>query len=69
MGSEYNQDSGVIINSLFGNWSLITKDNGSKDFNASFIKQPVYYNLSESISSGNDTTSTTNNAATTLIPK
>ena len=38
VGSEYNQDSGVIINSLFGNWSLTTNDNGSKDFNASFIK-------------------------------
>lgn len=61
VGSEYNQDSGVIINSLFGNWSLTTKDNGSKDLNASFIKQPVYYNLSGPISSGNDTTTTTNN--------
>ena len=66
VGSEYNQDSGVIINSLFGNWSLFTKDNGSKDFNASFIKQPVYYNLSGSISSGNDTTSTTNNGSDNL---
>lgn len=63
VGSEYNQDSGVIINSLFGNWSLTTKDNGSKDFNASFIKQPVNYSLSGPISSGNDTTTstTTNN--------
>jgi hypothetical protein len=60
-GSEYNQDSGVIINSLFGNWSLTTKDNGSKDFNASFIKQPVYYNLSETITSENDTTPNNNN--------
>jgi hypothetical protein len=59
VGSEYNQDSGVIINSLFGNWSLTTKDNGSKDLNASFIKQPVYYNLSGPISSGNDTTTST----------
>ena len=60
VGSEYNQDSGVIINSLFGNWSLTTKDNGSKDFNTSFIKQPVNYNLSGPISSGNDTTTTNN---------
>jgi hypothetical protein len=59
VGSEYNQDSGVIINSLFGNWSLTTKDNGSKDFSASFIKQPVNYNLSGPINSGNDTTTTT----------
>ena len=67
VGSEYNQDSGVIINSLFGNWSLTTKDNGSKDFNASFIKQPVYYNLSETITSGNDTTANNNNNGNTQL--
>jgi hypothetical protein len=61
VGSEYNQDSGVIINSLFGNWSLTTNDNGSKNFNASFIKQPVYYNMSETITPGNDTTVDNNN--------
>ncbi len=33
-GSEYNQNTGVIINTMFGNWSLMTKDNGSKDFRA-----------------------------------
>ena len=61
VGSEYNQDSGVIINSLFGNWSLSTNDNGSKNFNASFIKQPVYYNMSETITPGNDTTADNDN--------
>jgi hypothetical protein len=61
VGSEYNQNSGVIINSLFGNWSLTTNDNGSKNFNASFIKQPVYYNMSETITLGNDTTADNNN--------
>ena len=60
-GSEYNQDTGVIINTMFGNWSLITKDNGSKDFNASFIEEPVYYNLATSIDSGNDTATNNNN--------
>jgi len=60
-GSEYNQDTGVIINTMFGNWSLITKDNGSKDFNASFIKEPVYYNLATSIDSGNNTAPVNNN--------
>ena len=55
VGSEYNQDTGVIINTMFGDWSLITKDNGSKDFNASFTKEPIYYNLATSIDSGNDT--------------
>lgn len=67
VGSEYNQGSGVIINSLFGNWSLTTKDNGSKDINASFIKQPVYYNLSASIGSGNDTTTNNNNNINTPL--
>ena len=62
-GSEYNQDTGVIINTMFGNWSLITKDNGSKDFNASFIEEPVYYNLATSIDSGNDTAAVNNNTS------
>jgi hypothetical protein len=62
-GSEYNQDTGVIINTMFGNWSLITKDNGSKDFNASFIEEPVYYNLATSIESGNDTSAVNNNTS------
>ena len=61
VGSEYNQDTGVIINTMFGNWSLINKDNGSKDFNASFTKEPVYYNLATSIDSGNDTAANNNN--------
>ena len=60
-GSEYNQDTGVIINTMFGNWSLITKDNGSKDFNARFIEEPVYYNLATSIDSGSDTSAVNNN--------
>lgn len=60
-GSEYNQDTGVIINTMFGNWSLTNKDNGSKDFNASFIKEPVYYNLATSIGSGNNTAPVNNN--------
>jgi hypothetical protein len=61
VGSEYNQDTGVIINTMFGNWSLINKDNGSKDFNASFTKEPVYYNLATSVDSGNDTAANNNN--------
>jgi hypothetical protein len=54
-GSEYNQDTGVIMNTMFGNWSLTNKDNGSKDFNASFVVEPVYYNLATSNDSGNNT--------------
>jgi hypothetical protein len=61
VGSEYNQDTGVIINTMFGNWSLINKDNGSKDFNASFTKEPVYYNLATSIDSENDNAANNNN--------
>ena len=60
-GSEYNQDTGVIMNTMFGNWSLTNKENGSKDFNASFIKEPVYYNLASSIDSGNNTAQVNNN--------
>lgn len=37
--SEINPVNGTVINSLYGNWSLYARDNGSKDFNASFIKQ------------------------------
>jgi hypothetical protein len=59
-GSEYNQDTGIIMNTMFGNWSLTNKDNGSKDFNASFIKEPVYYNLATSIGSGNGTAAVNN---------
>jgi hypothetical protein len=61
-GSEYNQDTGVIINTMFGNWSLTNKDNGSKDFKASFIEEPVYYNLATSVDSGNDITGVNNNS-------
>lgn len=56
VSSEYNQDDGVIINSLFGNWSLTTKDNESKDLNATFIKQPIYYNISSNTFSENSVT-------------
>ncbi len=66
-GSEYNQNTGVIINTMFGNWSLMTKDNGSKDFKASFVQEPVFYNLATSIDSGNDTSAINNN--TRLSPQ
>lgn len=65
-GSEYNQDTGVIINTMFGNWSLITKDNGSKDFNASFIEEPVYYNLATSNDSGNNTSTVNDNTGVSI---
>lgn len=40
--SEIDPVNGTVINSLYGNWSLHTRDNGGKDFNASFIKQSNY---------------------------
>ncbi|MDN5846918.1 MAG: hypothetical protein L0H53_11665, partial [Candidatus Nitrosocosmicus sp.] len=55
VSSEYNINTGTIANSLFGNWSLITtKDNGSIDFNATFIKHPIYYNTSSVTFAGNN---------------
>lgn len=43
VSAEYNLKTGVIINSVFGNWSLTTKGDNSKDFKSSFIVQPIYY--------------------------
>ena len=47
VSSEYNLETGVIVNSIYGNWSLTTQENGSKNFSASFVKQPIYINSSE----------------------
>lgn len=51
VSSEYNISTGTIVNSIFGNWSLITTaptaDVGdSIDFNATFIIQPISHNIS-----------------------
>jgi hypothetical protein len=43
--SEYDMQSGAIINALYGNWSLTTKTNGFTDFKALFTKQPIFYTL------------------------
>jgi hypothetical protein len=59
--SEYDMNTGVIVNSLFGNWSLTTNENGINDFKSSFIKQPVFYNSVNNIPSS----PTTNTLATT----
>jgi hypothetical protein len=56
LSSEYKMNTGTIVNSLFGNWSLTTDEIGINDFKSSFIKQPLFY-LS--------TNNTTNNAITT----
>ena len=62
--SEYDMNTGVIVNSVFGNWSLTTNQNGINDFKSSFIKQPVFYNSVNNIIS----TPTTNTLATTSSP-
>jgi hypothetical protein len=59
VSSEYNLETGVIVNSIYGNWSLTTQDNGSKNFNASFVKQPIYLNSSD-VSDTVDGTATVN---------
>ena len=46
VSSEYNQETGVIVNSIYGNWSLSTQENGFKNFSANFTKQPIYLNSS-----------------------
>ncbi len=43
VSSEYGQKDGVIVNSVFGNWSLISKDGHSADFKSSFTLQPIIY--------------------------
>jgi hypothetical protein len=48
VSSEYNVETGVIVNSIFGNWSLVTTTTdkaGEIKFNSSFIKQPLFFNL------------------------
>jgi hypothetical protein len=59
--SEFDLNTGIIVNSIFGNWSLTTNQNGINDFKSSFIKQPVFYNSVNNILS----TPNTNTLATT----
>jgi hypothetical protein len=42
--AEYAPSGNVIINSVFGNWSLTTQGDNSKDFKSSFIIRPINYN-------------------------
>ena len=58
VSAEYNQETGNIVNSIYGNWSLTTQDNGSKNFSASFVKQAVYLNSSESYDTTNGSEAT-----------
>ena len=56
-------NTGFIVNSLFGNWSLIANGNGINDFKSSFIKQPIF-NLLTNNTTNNATTVAGNNALT-----
>ncbi|HYF98518.1 MAG TPA: hypothetical protein VD815_00345 [Candidatus Saccharimonadales bacterium] len=55
VSSEFDQQSGDIVSSIYGIWSLTTRDDGSKSFNANFTKQPIYYNSSETMIAQNET--------------
>jgi len=41
VSSEYDLQTGKIINSLFGNWSLKNNNDGQIDFKTTFTKQPL----------------------------
>ena len=47
VSTEYNKTTGIIVTSLFGNWSLTTKGDGSSDFESAFTKKPVFYDLTD----------------------
>ena len=64
--SEYDKQTGAIINTLYGNWSLTTPDNGITDFNALFTKQPAYFGLKNNASSNITTYNLSNFRANSL---
>ena len=64
--SEYDKQTGAIINTLYGNWSLTTPDNGITDFNALFTKQPAYFGLKNNVSSNITTYNLSNFRANSL---
>lgn len=77
VSSEYSQKDGVIVNSVFGNWSLISKEDHSADFKSSFTLQPIIYgfnNFSSPKTSNDDVVSpgmsnNTNVSATPQLDK
>jgi hypothetical protein len=60
LSTEYNTTTGIIVNSLFGNWSLTTKDDGSFDFKSLFIRHPIFYTPTDAFFSKNDIAPITN---------
>lgn len=61
VSTEYNTTTGVIVNSLFGNWSLTTRDGNVNGFNSSFTKQPVFYNSNNAVLSNSTADTSSNN--------
>ncbi len=61
VSAEYNTTTGVIVNSLFGNWSLTTRDGNFNGFNSSFTKQPVFYNSNNAVLSNSTADTSSNN--------
>jgi len=61
VSTEYNTTDGVIVNSLFGNWSLSTRDGNFNGFNSSFTKQPVFYYFNNAIVSNSTADFSSNN--------
>lgn len=61
VSTEYNTTTGVIVNSLFGNWSLTTRDGNVNGFNSSFTKQPVFYNSNNAVLSNFTADTSSNN--------
>lgn len=63
--SEYDMQSGAIINTLYGNWSLTTNTNGFTDFKALFTKQPIFYELNNNAQTSANTFANSNNPGST----
>jgi hypothetical protein len=61
VSTEYNTTTGVIVNSLFGNWSLTTRDGNVNGFNSSFTKLPVFYNSANALLSNSSADTSSNN--------
>ena len=61
VSTEYNTTTGIIVNSLFGNWSLTTRDGNVNGFNSSFTKQPVSYNPNNAVLSNSTVDTSSNN--------
>jgi hypothetical protein len=63
--SEFDMQSGAIINTLYGNWSLTTNTNGFTDFKALFTKQPIFYELNNNAQTGANIFASNNNPGST----